>query len=632
MQIEQKPYATSWTLGGTTRASETLTIPASQAVNFQDKSFSVECSIKVSPDGSNQAILVQEDPTNPRTIDKTLHLLVRDSKLYFGFYSDDLAGTINVADNYFHSVCFTYDALTKTKCIFVDGQVDVMGTSKNTYQGTVNTTYIGSWPARERVLNGIIDDLRISNRARTLAEHQAAYQNNQPLPLDAFTTCKLSFDSTLHANPTVNQVNAIFTRSSIAYKQDGTQVASNSPRYEAGKFNQGIMIEEGTTNLFMVNQSSVETDLAGFNSWQSTLASVITEHWHGIACVEMTLNVSSGTTSANYILSSPVVVGDIYTGSAYVKGVPGKKVRITIRRSGGANPYSDATSSWVTLTGAWQRINITGEIDYADRTNLAVILWGQGAIGDKFYFDGLQLEQKPYNTSWTLGGTTRAAETLTIPTSGVFQKGNWTVELVYTPTSSTNTGVWSRLWDIHIDTNNRYTLCHSPSGQLVFDIVSGGAHYRFTDSNALSVGQQYQIMASANGTVIRLCKNSVQIGNDLPYTEPVGTLPTYMYVGSNLYSFQCNGIIDDLRISNRARTLAEHQAAYQNNQPLTLDSATTCKLSFDGSLNAIGVGPTPTRFIYDYNNRLDYIEMPSGSVVDYKYDANGNLIWRTIHY
>lgn len=40
-----------------------------------------------------------------------------------------------------------------------------------------------------------------------------------------------------------------FTRASVAYKQDGSQVASGVPRYEDGKFGQGIMVEEGTTNL-----------------------------------------------------------------------------------------------------------------------------------------------------------------------------------------------------------------------------------------------------------------------------------------------------------------------------------------------------------------------------------------------
>lgn len=40
-----------------------------------------------------------------------------------------------------------------------------------------------------------------------------------------------------------------FSRSSPAYKSDGTQVAANQPRFEQGKFGKAILIEEGTTNL-----------------------------------------------------------------------------------------------------------------------------------------------------------------------------------------------------------------------------------------------------------------------------------------------------------------------------------------------------------------------------------------------
>jgi len=47
-------------------------------------------------------------------------------------------------------------------------------------------------------LNSLIDDLRISNRARTDAEIAAAYQSGQPLPVDEWTTYKLGFDDNLN--------------------------------------------------------------------------------------------------------------------------------------------------------------------------------------------------------------------------------------------------------------------------------------------------------------------------------------------------------------------------------------------------------------------------------------------------
>jgi len=47
-------------------------------------------------------------------------------------------------------------------------------------------------------VNTLIDDLRISNRARTDEEIAAAYQSGQPLPVDEWTTYKLGFDDNLN--------------------------------------------------------------------------------------------------------------------------------------------------------------------------------------------------------------------------------------------------------------------------------------------------------------------------------------------------------------------------------------------------------------------------------------------------
>jgi hypothetical protein len=52
-------------------------------------------------------------------------------------------------------------------------------------------------------------------------------------------------------------VTATFTRNSIAYKEDGTPVRAGVPRFEGG-----VMVEEGTTNLLKTinaDEGTVET-------------------------------------------------------------------------------------------------------------------------------------------------------------------------------------------------------------------------------------------------------------------------------------------------------------------------------------------------------------------------------------
>lgn len=101
-----------------------------------------------------------------------------------------------------------------------------------------------------------------------------------------------------------------------------------------------------------------------------------------------------------------------------------------------------------------------------------------------------------------------------------------------------------------------------------------------------------------------------------------------MFIGTDNHSnLTCNGLIDDLRISNRARTLAEHQAAYNSNQPLPVDAATTLKISFDGSLEA---NVPVINYVYDSLDRLNTIVTPD-KTINYQYDDNGNLIRRTVN-
>ena len=68
-------------------------------------------------------------------------------------------------------------------------------------------------------------------------------------------------------------------------------------------------------------------------------------------------------------------------------------------------------------------------------------------------------------------------------------------------------------------------------------------------------------------------------------TTSTGVIPAIdgdlLYIGSGVNMYQLNGLIDDLRISNRARTDEEILAAYQSGKPLQRDEWTTYKADFD---------------------------------------------------
>ncbi|HHW04271.1 MAG TPA: LamG domain-containing protein [Thermoanaerobacterales bacterium] len=80
--------------------------------------------------------------------------------------------------------------------LYVNGVLEASNTRGNSL-GFATLAKLGSWLDRG-YLNGFIDDLRISNRARTDAEILAAYQSGQPLPVDEWITYLLRFDDNLN--------------------------------------------------------------------------------------------------------------------------------------------------------------------------------------------------------------------------------------------------------------------------------------------------------------------------------------------------------------------------------------------------------------------------------------------------
>jgi len=124
----------------------------------------------------------------------------------------------------------------------------------------------------------------------------------------------------------------------------------------------------------------------------------------------------------------------------------------------------------------------------------------------------------------------------------------------------------------------------------------------------LAEGTDYSIMFSGNGSVLRLCMNGAQIGSDLSYVEPVGTLPANMYLGSNSSGAnQADGILDNVRVTTRGRTVSEHQTWWNSGSPsaFAVDADTTLLIPFDNNLN-IGL---PFRLYSDGNLRVPkYVE------------------------
>jgi len=378
-----------------------------------------------------------------------------------------------------------------------------------------------------------------------------------------------------------SNIQLTFIRPSVAYTSDGSQVAENVPRFEQGKFGQAVMVEEGTTNLFtnprllnngsgwMPNFDTVWVDSSGEYPYIHCET-----QWAG---VYQTLYLNATTYTLSYLVKHKS--GSNHIGSHF-DGTPTMKIRI----DGGEWKHGNIIT--VPSDDNWHLVEIQATYTTAGSYRVYLQPGRGGTEVSEFYFKYAQIEQKPYATSFIDG--TRAAETLTIPTAGVLNPQEGTVEFwVYI-----NDIVWAtkplRIWSIPTRTglaSDALAIYHGTANEWAF-IVDNETYFDF-GSLIPSIGWVHFAFTWKMGEYVKVYINGVLARKITGVNIP--NFGSVMAIGSRADNTRhCNTLIDDLRISNRARTDEEIAAAYQSNQPLPVDAWTTLKADFDGNLDAQG--------------------------------------------
>lgn len=197
----------------------------------------------------------------------------------------------------------------------------------------------------------------------------------------------------------------------------------------------------------------------------------------------------------------------------------------------------------------------------------------------------VQLEQKPYKTSWTSGGASRAAETLTIPSS-VVSVNQGTIEIWAYINTSVLTKVanrWPRIFHIARSNNNTasglalYHADNTADWMLMFTNDSSTMYTTLVPDSYTPVGWHH-FAATWNSSAVKLYIDGVLRAT---YNNP--QLPSgfgavsigYKHTENMHYA---NTSFADLRISSIARSDAEIAVAYSSGQPLPVDEYTTFKL------------------------------------------------------
>ncbi|HKJ40708.1 MAG TPA: LamG-like jellyroll fold domain-containing protein, partial [Sunxiuqinia sp.] len=140
-------------------------LPKAEKLHIRDHDFTISVWVKikdynVEDDDKDISIIGAKGSSYQESI----HLMIRDHKPYFGFYSNDLRGkTIIEPGRWYHLAC-RYNKLTGEQAIFVNGKLDSRSLGHPAYKGRENI-YVGmSGFDSNAYMNGSIDDLVIWSR------------------------------------------------------------------------------------------------------------------------------------------------------------------------------------------------------------------------------------------------------------------------------------------------------------------------------------------------------------------------------------------------------------------------------------------------------------------------------------
>ncbi len=346
-----------------------------------------------------------------------------------------------------------------------------------------------------------------------------------------------------------------FVRSTVAYNNDGTQVAANTPRYKAAKYSNGAWAEKGTTNLLTANQASVETDTTGFVSSGATISRDTTKAWHGASSLKA---VTAGAVVTEWAGANFAgAISTTYTISVWVWAPQGASMELNATD----NIDLFLGNTKFTGTGAWQRVTLKVTTDALHGSFLFYVATADTPQAITFWLDGLQIEQKAYATSWTDGGSTRSADNLshTLPKPLPVRNAGCTWYKPDHASSLDSALAWimntttTPVWRYLVSHDGTYFHFKKNDGTTVYDAVSAAVSFAAGDIIFVSwlddpTAGYMKLWYGINGAAL----TEVSLANTVQITDA-----QKVYWGSrDAAGYECDGVIDDPQLYHVGTVIA----------------------------------------------------------------------------
>lgn len=360
-------------------------------------------------------------------------------------------------------------------------------------------------------------------------------------------------------------VESTFTRTGVAYDRNGDSIAANTPRFGMFGEEEGLLIEEATTNLVTANQSTGTDTLNDTTGFQPSRDGILTSTTEQQYIGDRSLKVTTpGTQTYEGVGFQGSDTNETYTLSfmVYCPVTAANTMEITISRNGmGTIRYT------FTGIGGWDKIVTSFNINEGTG-NFTVYIRTKTTQDITFYLDMIQIEEKPYPTNWQLGGTTRNTEGIILP-STVLNKAEGTIECeIYTnPAFITGEGNIFGIGTTNL--NNQIGAYYTPTNKITGVTSDNNGDATLTTSdNTFTPNTWVSVALTWKNT-----GNKVYVTGTA--TTSTGTVNLPSELANNLFllaNYNGEGIgntlIRTVCISKIQRTYAEIQSRITNNYPL----------------------------------------------------------------
>jgi hypothetical protein len=354
------------------------------------------------------------------------------------------------------------------------------------------------------------------------------------------------------------------------------------------------MVEEGTTNLFGANGSilgtvgAVPTGMGCASGGTLPAVSTDISDLTGNGKVAKHTRTPSATADANvgYFSIPSQASGTTITVNLSV-WIPATSTlsSLSINLEGAAFPSAVIVQGDPNKKGQWQALTATG-VTGATGASAAVLRVNCASDGQIVYSDAWQGELKAYRTSWT--DSTRTAETLTIPTTGLSPSAG-TVEMwvyVSATTRRLNAG-YNRIFELPRAGNNAGILLFHDQPVANWKVEcwdDTGNASSMVAADSYTPDGWHHFAVRWNAAEASLFIDGVKRGFANTPRLPSAFYSPGWLGSSRTGANQLNTYFDDIHISTVARSDAEIAAHAGATAPIAADGNTLGRLPLDGSL------------------------------------------------